>query len=31
VSFPVAQAGVEFEILLSQPPECWDYHHTHLK
>jgi hypothetical protein len=21
----VAQAGLELEILLPQPPECWDY------
>lgn len=25
VSYCVAQAGLEFEILLSQPPEPWKY------
>jgi hypothetical protein len=27
-SYSVAQAGVELKILLSQPPECWDYKHA---
>jgi hypothetical protein len=29
----VAQAGLEFRILLPLPPECWDYsvyHHARL-
>jgi hypothetical protein len=24
----VAQAGLEFKILLPQPPDCWDYRHV---
>jgi hypothetical protein len=28
VSCLVAQAGLKFAILLSEPSECWDYRHA---